>query len=197
MDRRAKPKQGKAKAKRPLAYKAPKELVGKVRDLENRLADALGKLQTRDRERAEALEQQPATSDILRVISSSPADLQPVFNSIVKSASRLCNGDWAAAMRFDGELIHLAAQHNPDAPGLDEVYPCRPNRRLPAARAILEGKLIHILDAEKDPDLAPGVSRRGRSFLVVPMLRESAPIGVIAVDRKSTRLNSSHLGISY
>jgi GAF domain-containing protein len=91
-------------------------------------------------------------------------------------------------MRFDGELVHLVAQHNvhhPDGPypNLGAVYPCPPSRRLPAGRAIAEGQLVHIPDAEKDPDLAPDVSRRARSFLVIPMLRRGAPIGAIAVAR--------------
>src|SRR5262245_42302154 len=69
--------------------------------------------QQRTRELSESLEQQTATSDILRVISSSPTDVQPIFDAIVRSASRLCGGEYAIVTRFDGELLHLAAQHNP------------------------------------------------------------------------------------
>jgi two-component system, NtrC family, sensor kinase len=136
-------------------------------------------------ETKEALEQQTATAEILRVISSSPTDVQPVFDTIVQSASRLCNGHWAAAMRLDGELIHLVAQHNvnPDVPNLGVVFPCPPTRRLPSSRAIVEGRVVHIPDAEKDIDLAPEVARRARSFLAVPMLRKGAPIGAIVVAR--------------
>ena len=136
-------------------------------------------------ETKDALERQTATSEILRVISGSPTDVQPVFDAIVQSASRLCNGHWAAVLRFDGELIHLVAQHNmnPDVPHLSEEFPCPPSRRLPPSRAIAEGRLVHIPDAEKDPDLVPEVARRARSFLVVPMLREGAPMGAIAVSR--------------
>src|SRR5262249_57845090 len=132
-------------------------------------------------ETKDALERQTATSEILRVISSSPTDVQPVFDAIVRSASRLCNGHWAIAVRFDGELIHLVAQHNahPDGSDLGISFPCPPSRRLPSSRAIAEGRLVHIPDAEKDPDLAPEVARRARSFLVVPMVREGAPIGAI------------------
>ncbi len=134
---------------------------------------------------SEALDRETATSEILRVISSSPTDVQPVFDAIVRSASRLCSGHWAAAMRFDGQLIHLVAQHNmhPDAPSLDVLFPCPPSRRLPSARAIVDGQLVHIPDAEKDPDIAPDVARRARSFLAVPMMRKGAPIGAIAVSR--------------
>jgi signal transduction histidine kinase len=132
-----------------------------------------------------ALERQTATSEILRVISSSPTNVQPVFDAIVRSASQLCNGHWAAAMRFDGELIHLAAQHNmqPGAAELADLFPCQPSRRLPVGRAVVDRTLVHIPDATVDLELAPEVSRRARSFLVVPMLRESVPIGAIAVSR--------------
>src|SRR5262249_1986287 len=77
----------------------------------------------------EALEQQTATGEILRVISSSPTDVQPVFEAIVLSASRLCNGLYTIVTRFDGELLHLAAQHNAGA-GADLVaraFPMRPS----------------------------------------------------------------------
>ena len=66
-------------------------------------------LEARNRELTEALEQQTATSEILRVISASPTDVQPVFDTIVRSAARLCDGVFGALYRFDGELIHLAA----------------------------------------------------------------------------------------
>src|SRR5262249_27911649 len=110
---------------------------------------------------------------------------QQVFDTIVRSASRLCAGHWAVALRFDGELIHLAAQHNIGlaAAEFEDLFPCSPSRSLPLARAILERELVHIADAAEDPDLAPGVVRRARSFLVAPMLREGAPIGAIAVSR--------------
>src|SRR5262249_58303118 len=78
----------------------------------------------------EALEQQTATSEILRVISESPIDVQPVFDAIVRSAVPLCNGMLGAVFRFDGELMHLAAPHNytPQAlQALQELLPLQPH----------------------------------------------------------------------
>jgi hypothetical protein len=69
-------------------------------------------LDRRTRELAEAREQQAATSEILRVISSSPSDVQPVFDTIVRSAVRLCDGVIGAVNLFDGELTHCVAVHN-------------------------------------------------------------------------------------
>src|SRR5215831_18081729 len=83
------------------------------------------------RELAEAREQQEATSEILRVISSSPTDVQPVFDAIVRSAVRLCNGVIGAVNTFDGELTHAVAVHNytPEAlAAMQRMYPMRPGR---------------------------------------------------------------------
>jgi len=100
MRRRAKPTKAKVESKRPEAPKSRGIEDARVRDLETRLAEALGHLQTRDRELVEAQEQQAATAEILRVISSSPTDVQPVFDAIVANACRLCNGVFASATKF-------------------------------------------------------------------------------------------------
>src|SRR5262245_50384733 len=133
----------------------------------------------------EALDQQTAAGEVLNVIGQATTDVQPVFDTIVRNASQLCDGQWAAAVSFDGELIHLVAQYNrhPNGPDLGIVFPYRPGRRFPAGRAVAEARVVHIPDAEKDTDLAPEVARRARSFLVVPVLRGGAPIGAIAVAR--------------
>jgi len=142
----------------------------------------------------EALEQQTATSEILRVISRSPTDVQPVFDIIVRSVVKLCGGLFSTAFQFDGELLRLAAHHNVGPEGLAElhrVYPAHPTRGLPAGRAILERAVVHIPDAELDPEIqVRGLSRLigWRSALIVPMLREDAPIGVITVSRATAGL---------
>src|SRR5262249_7051798 len=145
-------------------------------------------LQAPNRELTEALEQQTATSEILRVISSSPTDVQPVFDAIVQSAVRLCDGLHGVVDRFDGELIHFAAQYNytPEALQMTQrMYPRQPDRKQAAGRAILTGDVVNIADVQADPEYATDLAVAGgwRSILNVPMLREGKPIGTIGVIR--------------
>jgi len=119
-------------------------------------------LETRNRDLTVALDQQTATSEVLRVISSSPTDVQPVFEAIVRSASRLCDGEAALATRFDGESIHLAAQYNL-RPGTEDIlprlFPRPPGREMAAGRAIMTRAVVHIPDVRTDPDYDPEVAR--------------------------------------
>jgi GAF domain-containing protein len=137
---------------------------------------------------AEALEQQTATSEILRVISQSPTEVQPVFDTIVRSAVVLCGAMYGTAVRFDGELMHLVAGYNytPEvARLLHEAFPMRPSPRMMAGRAILSRDVVQVEDALEDSDYAEGVARAGgfRSMLAAPMLRDGRPIGAIVVNR--------------
>src|SRR5262249_500428 len=122
-----------------------------------------------------------ATAEILRVISSSPTDVQPVFDAIVRSAVALCNGLFTRLFEFDGELIHPVAQHNFTPEALEEmrrIFPIRPTRGLLSGRAILERAVVHIPDIEVDPEFQHQVLTRAvgqRSCLFVPMLREGTP----------------------
>jgi two-component system, NtrC family, sensor kinase len=130
-----------------------------------------------------------ATSEILRVISSSPTDVQPVFDTIVRSAMTLCDGLFSALFQFDGERLHHVAQHNVPPEGLEElrrIFPTRPTRGLQSSRAILERAVVHVPDVEFDPEFQHLALSRAvgfRSGLWVPMMREGVPIGVIAVNR--------------
>jgi GAF domain-containing protein/CheY-like chemotaxis protein/anti-sigma regulatory factor (Ser/Thr protein kinase) len=154
-------------------------------------ARLLTELQTKNADLTDALEQQTATSDILRVISQSPTDTQPVFDTIAESVVRLCNGRLGGVYRFDGSLIHFVAHHNWTEEGLATVravYPRAPSRDTQVAAAILERTVVEVRDFEDDPEVpAPSVPLARalgyRSILVVPMLREAAPIGAIAVAR--------------
>ena len=145
-------------------------------------------LEARNTDLTMALDRQTATAEILHVISSSPTGVQPVFDTIARSASRLCGGMYAIVARFDGELIHLVAQHNP-RPGASAstagLFPRRPGRDAATARAIQERAVVHIPDAEQDRDLSPANFRAvgARSFLAVPMIHEGRTIGGISVSR--------------
>jgi signal transduction histidine kinase/CheY-like chemotaxis protein len=146
-------------------------------------------LEQRNRDLTETLEQQTATSDILRVISSSPTDIQPVFDTIVRSAVRLCDGLYGTGHRFDGELLHLSAHHNCTPEVLDALqraFPMQPNRQMISGRAILTKAVVHVEDLMADPEYARHVGQAGgfRGALAVPMLREGRPIGAIVVIRE-------------
>src|SRR5215831_12288304 len=141
------------------------------------------------RELAEALEQQRASSEILRVISSSPADVKPVFDAIAGSAMRLCDGERASVVTFDGELVHLAALAPFDARGAEAMrrqFPARPDRGSVLGRAILSKAVAQIPSILDDPEytFAQLAEVTGhRSGLAVPMLKAGHVIGAIAVGR--------------
>src|SRR5215470_13723528 len=175
------PKPAKSKeAKPPIARKSPKDDDAKVRDLEKRLAEAL-------RDKAEALEQQTATAEILRVISSSPTDVQPVFDAIVQSAVRLCAARFAAVFRFDGEMLHLGAHNFPPnvLEFLQRQYPMRPGYAQASGRTILSRAVVQIPDLLADQEYQHEWSLISgwRSILGVPMLHEGVPIGAILINR--------------
>jgi two-component system NtrC family sensor kinase len=126
-------------------------------------------------ETKEALEQQTATADILRVIASSPTDLQPVFDAIAERAMNLCGASSGGVTRLDGELIHLAALANvsPEAAAaIRSMFPMPPSPRSAAARAILTGGLVHIPDVVEDSEygIATQTQAAFRSVVSVPML---------------------------
>src|SRR5262249_2855254 len=104
-----------------------------------------------------ALDRQTATGEILRVISSSPSDAQPVFESIARSAARLCHAPISGVLRFDGELLHIVADHNfsPEASAdYRQAFPMRPSSENVTGRAVLERRMIHLADVEQHAELA-------------------------------------------
>jgi len=158
-------------------------------NLEHKVEERTRELEDSNRDLTEALEQQTATSEILRVISSSPTDVQPVYEAIVQSGVRLCEGLFGALYRFDGEAISLVAHHNLSAEGLEaleRMFPSGASRETWAGRAILDRSVIHIPDVMSDPEYRlVGVARAigYRSALAVPMLREGLAIGAIRISR--------------
>jgi two-component system NtrC family sensor kinase len=141
------------------------------------------------RELVEARELQAATAEVLRVISSSPNDIQPVFDTIAENAARICQGQFAFVARFDDKLFRFGACHGLTPEGLEafrRVFPRPAGEDTAAGRAILHRAVVQIPDVLADPaygvlDLAQTVNYR--SILAVPMLRDGDPIGVIAVPR--------------
>ena len=148
------------------------------------------KLGERNAALSESLEQRTATSDILAVISRSPTDVQPVFDTIAENALRLCGGVFSAVYRYDGDLIHVGALRNISVEGdvaFQRAYPCKPNRNGTTQRAILTGRMVHMPDVRLDPEYGyHDVAKAAgfRSVLSMPMLHEGAPIGTITVYRE-------------
>ncbi len=147
--------------------------------------------QARNRDLTEALEQQTATAEILRVISSSPTDLQPVFEAIVGSAARLCEATFAALHRFDGQVITFEAHHGMTEPEVQETrsrFPRPPDRDIAVGRAILDRRIAHIHDIRRDPEYQVRAGQTTfRTVLAVPLLRESTPVGVMGLWRREVR----------
>ena len=123
------------------------------------------------------------------MISSSPTDVQPVFDAIAESSRRLCNAFNGAVFQFDGELIHFVGESGirPEAiEVMRGVFPARPSRHSATARAILECAVVHIPNVREDSAYRTQqwASAMGiQSVLSVPMLREGRPIGTITVNR--------------
>src|SRR5262245_36432037 len=145
-------------------------------------------LETRNRDLTEALDRQTATAEILSVISRSQTDAQPVFDTIVTSAVRLCRAHIGAVFQFDGVRLHFVAHHNFTAKMLDAVrglHPRPPQRDMVSGRAILGRTVVQIedvlVDREYHHDVA--LTTGWRSMVAVPMLRESDPIGAIVINR--------------
>jgi GAF domain-containing protein/CheY-like chemotaxis protein len=144
-------------------------------------------LESRNHDLTESLEQQTATSDILRVISQSQRDVQPVFESICSNARRLCNGSWAVFYTFDGELIRYAATDGMDVAMTDatrKLFPMRPGEGNALGRAILTRAVAYIPDVLEDAKYnLVGLAKKSgmRSTISVPVLRGGFPIGAISV----------------
>jgi GAF domain-containing protein len=138
---------------------------------------------------SESLEQQTATAEILRVISSSPTDVQPVFDTIVERAARLCDAEVSLVARLEGDWIHVGAVYGTSVAGTDAVrrtYPMRPGAEGATARAIRDSTIAHIPDVLTDREFTirdAALAAGFRAVLAVPMLREGRAIGAISIGR--------------
>jgi signal transduction histidine kinase len=147
---------------------------------------------------AEALEQQTATSEVLRVISSSPGELEPVFQSMLENATRICDAQFGNLYLCEGDAFRVVAMHGA-APAYAEVRKHNPLVRPPPdsalGRVALTKQLAHITDIkttrsyiERDPFLVRGVELGGyRTVVAVPMLKNNELIGAILIFRQKVK----------
>jgi GAF domain-containing protein len=139
----------------------------------------------------ESLQQQTATADVLKVISSSPGDLEPVFQAMLENATRICDAKFGHLFRFDGKMFHLAAEAGAP-PELVEFFrqrgPFQPTPGLLLDRVLRTKQLSHTTDdaAEAVPS-PPGRLANARSVLSVPMLKDDLLIGIITIYRQEVR----------
>jgi GAF domain-containing protein len=146
-------------------------------------------LDQRNNEYSERIAHQAATIDVLKAMSASPGDAQPVFDLIVHHAAELCNVPTATLFEYDGELVHIRSVYRidriADASALEAYgrrFPMRPTRGSIACRAMLDRQIIYIRDLNADAELAGFVRELGhRSQVSVPLVREGAAIGVISI----------------
>src|SRR6266568_4427179 len=162
MPRRAKPTKPKIDAKRAIS-----------REVLKREAEAV-------KREEEALEQQRATAEILRVMSSSLAQLQPVLDAIAERAARLCDASNGTIILSNGDALYMQAHYGPLAGQIGTKLPI--DRTSVSGRAFIEGHPLHVDDLSQAADFPLGsqmAARLGiRTFLAVPLVREAAPIGL-------------------
>src|SRR5258708_388170 len=151
----------------------------------------LNELRQRTEDLSASLDQQMAMSEGLRVISSSPTDLAPVFDSIVRNATRRCEGSFVLLWRYDGGVIVGEATCN-GSPELTEKFMGSrrtPGRQGPTRLAALERRTVHVADMTVEPGFSPVVLQyeQARTVLAVPLLRETNLVGVITIWRREGR----------
>ena len=153
-------------------------------DLECRLEQA-------QRELSEALERQAATDEVLRVISSSPGELEPVFRAMLKNATRVCGAKFGVLFRYDGGLFHPAAMLDVPPAFADFLvrqggFPPLPGRQF--GRLCLTKAVIQVADVGSEPGPPPSLRYGGaRSTIAVPLLNEDELVGAFFIYRTEVR----------
>jgi GAF domain-containing protein len=150
------------------------------------------------RERDEALEQQTAASEILQVISSSPGDLQPVFEAMLEKAVRICDARFGYISQWDADAMELVATYNVPLAFANarRGWRVRPKPGMPLGSLLATKTTVHVTDVaaepiyteEREPAIVAAVELGGvRTLLAVPMLKENELIGVLAIYRQEVR----------
>ncbi|HYI28603.1 MAG TPA: GAF domain-containing protein, partial [Bradyrhizobium sp.] len=161
-------------------------------------ARLLNELRQRTDDLTESLEQQTATSEVLKVISSSPGDLEPVFSAMLANATRICGANFGNLLLYDGEAFQVAALHGarPEWTALRQRQPViRPGPRSPLHRVVTTRQFQHVADMRTEQDyIEEETSIRAlvdvagaRSFVAVPMLKDNQPVGIISIYRLEVR----------
>jgi GAF domain-containing protein len=184
MRRGAKPAKSKVEAKPPIVRKSREIEDSRVHDLEKRLAEAL-------KREAEALEQQTATSEVLRAIAQTQTDAQPVFDTIVRAAARLCDAPVSALFLTDGGMLYHRADHGSSPQALAAQrgrFPRAVEVDTTPGMAILRRTVVHVPDIE-EPSAPDFVRQSGRllgfrAVVAVPIVRDGEPVGALSVTRR-------------
>ena len=155
-------------------------------------ARLLNELRQRTSDLTESLEQQTATADVLRVFSSSPTDIQPVLEAIVRTAGKLCDAEYAILYRLRDGKYHPACWNNAMAEWVQYLldHPLSVGRGSLVGRTALERRAVHILDCLADAEYTMHEAARignQRTMLGVRLLRDGVPIGVIGLLRTSVK----------
>src|SRR5262245_47309783 len=168
-------------------------------DLQKQPEEQASELAEARRQLAEALEQQTATSEVLKVISSSPGELEPVFKAMLENATKLCGASYGTMWLTEGEGFRAAARHGTlpvvsTEGGWTGTY-FQPRSDIPLARCARTRTAVHVTDMREeqsyldgDPWIVSGVDEAGvRSLLAVPMLKDNEPVGAIGIYRTQVR----------
>src|SRR5262249_16796264 len=157
-------------------------------------ARLLNELKQRTTDLSESLEQQTATTDVLRIISGSPGELEPVFQTILQKGAQLCEAKFGNLYLYHDGALHIVASHNVP-PAFDESRrrgPWQPRESVGRGQVIRTKQTVHITDLaatpsyrDRVPDVVAAVELGGvRTTVLVPMLKENDLVGIIVIYRQ-------------